>query len=251
MWRTVSVSYALQVLQYPWLTASETELNSGVFACALNNLLLLHALDVVHGDVRLSNLVLHGRAACGCSIAGAASDHKSRDNGSPHADRVSKRLRADTSHGVGTSAAPLVQACPRAVFIDFDWSGRARSPYRCFLAEVDDGKRHKDAMVEKPMQAEHDFYALAAVMELFTVAENHSPRWLKMQECTSRGEISKDQYPEFPIFGPSTRGTRDTRGTAGTAGTAGTGSPVRLISAPSRSMKVSCDWRSRGTHGPG
>ena len=228
----------LQVLQYPWLNASETGLGSSVFACALRNLLSLHAQGVVHGDVRRSNLVLNGQAACGCPTAGAASGGESGDDGSPGAARASKRVRADTAPDVGASAAPLVQACPRAVFIDFDWSGRAHSSYRCALEKVDDGERHRDVEVGKPMRPEHDLYALAAVMKLFTVEEHHRQRWGEVQECTRRGEIWEEH---FCVKGPV--------GPPGVS--AGTGSPERQIRAPTGSMEVSCDWRARGTHGSG
>jgi hypothetical protein len=54
-----------------------------------------------------------------------------------------------------------------AVIIDFDYSGRVgEKKYPAgFAHDIDDGKRHKDAMAGVPYSPNHDWFAVGGIME--------------------------------------------------------------------------------------
>ena len=63
--------------------------------------------------------------------------------------------------------------------IDFDFSGRkaVKSYPNGFVHELPDGKRHKEATAGKKLKTEHDCFALAALMEMYTCQGDAQDQW--------------------------------------------------------------------------
>jgi len=73
---------------------------------------------------------------------------------------------------------------------DFDLSGKEGEKYPpSFNVKINDGKRHNDAEPNKPMEMEHDWHALASVMDLFTVGEEHKNAWGRAVNSVQKGEV--------------------------------------------------------------
>ena len=112
------------VIAYPRVEGTHQPSQVSHFIALIEQVVALHNAGLVHGDLRLFNVVF-------C------------ENGS-------------------------------AQLIDFDFSGE--NVVKCypkgFVAELPDGKRHKRASAGKKLRVEHDCFALAALMEMFTCQDD-------------------------------------------------------------------------------
>jgi hypothetical protein len=129
----------LLVITYDYVRGSHVAENTFDFIPILKMLGLLHDKHLVHGDIRLSNIVFAG-----------------------------------------------IQSS----LIDFDFSGEhgAKKYPAGFNREIFDGFRHPGAKENAVMKLEHDLFALARLMNLFSTTES-SEKWFAVCSAVSIGDI--------------------------------------------------------------
>jgi hypothetical protein len=99
----------------------------------------VHQKEIVHGDIRLSNIIFNSHPEVGSSA---------------HPE-------------VGSSATVWV---PQATIIDYDMSGPEATrvyPPR-YAQSIPDGKRHPDALPEAPLRYSHDIYSALDLCRRYT-----------------------------------------------------------------------------------
>jgi hypothetical protein len=143
---------SLVVISYPYLPGNHVPMYAWQLQQILELLLTMHGEGIVHGDVRLRNMIF--------SVPSVATDFAV--NASTHTN-VTPRSSFKTHYGT-------------AHIIDFDLSGlinQRRYPSR-YAIKLSDTKRHEEAIPLSLLKPCHDLYALAHIWEMFELDDPHS-----------------------------------------------------------------------------
>jgi hypothetical protein len=129
----------LVIISYDYIPGSHIPNSYSDFIPVLLQLKSMHSDSIVHGDIRLSNIVFCGE---------------------------------------------------KSTLIDFDLSGieDQRLYPKGFCEEIDDGVRHEDARAGSLLQQNHDFYAMACVMKLFSGGHD---TWNNAIAAVENGDIDR------------------------------------------------------------
>jgi hypothetical protein len=180
----VCKSTDLVVIRYPYLEGTHRPQSVGQWATLIRFVQQLHQDAIVHGDLRLSNIVF------------------GRHNG-------------------------------KVTVIDYDFAGRVgeKEYPKGFNRKIDDGARHRAATDRQALSFEHDWFAIASMMEKCTL-ERAEPKWqdayelLKVPGMTGQVDRVVQILEDFPMLQITSLDHTTARSLAVTGGP-GTGSPER------------------------
>ena len=141
----------LSIISYKKVSGGHQPSCVGDLLDILQTIGLMANAGLVHGDIRLANMIF-------------------------------LPVSASSSSSCSCSSSVAVSAGRRGVLIDFDFSGNCgQGTYPCgFNVNIEDGERHKGVCAGGYLQCEHDIYGFVSVCRLFELLpDSDASEWQK------------------------------------------------------------------------
>jgi hypothetical protein len=211
----------LQIISYDFIEGGHIPLRAVHLRDICVAVERLHKENIVHGDIRLSNMIFSTLPDSSSSASSSSSSESSSSSvaARPSAAWSEVNLFTPTSPSAATDAntagavdSSILLAAASATasqstfvaansnanassaqLIDFDFSGEADVKHypQWFNRNIEDGERHTDAVEMMPLKLIHDLYSLAYIFKKFTPAdETLSDAWANVVTTLESGELT-------------------------------------------------------------